>query len=402
MSRCIGCGVKIQTTDPTKKGYLPEIILMEQGEEVYCKRCYDIKHYNKVYDTVITDEYYYQNLSSIKNTKSLIIYLVDILNIETSFIPNLKEIIGDNPILLVINKIDVMPKTLKLKNYENYALEFTKKEKLNVIGTMMISSLNKKNIGDVIEKIKRLRVKKDKSAYYKPGYKAGVSEVKRELRFNDCYVMGCTSVGKSTFINALIEHTNPDIKERLTTSAQYHTTQDMIKIPLDSKNYIIDTPGIINKDSYCAYLDYKSQRVITPTKYIKPRTYQLNNDQTIFIGGLARIDFFEGTSISASFYMANDLYLHRTKTEKADKIFEKMNYQANESQTNNLLVPPYSQTEVTNLGEYISKEYAIEDDVPYDIELPGLGFVHITGNDVKVRVSYPKKVKVSVHKSFIW
>ena len=39
MSKCIGCGIKIQSNDPLKPGFVPEIKLIEQGEDVYCKRC---------------------------------------------------------------------------------------------------------------------------------------------------------------------------------------------------------------------------------------------------------------------------------------------------------------------------------------------------------------------------
>ena len=35
----IGWGVKIQTLDPEKEGYVSEIHMIENGEEVYCKRC---------------------------------------------------------------------------------------------------------------------------------------------------------------------------------------------------------------------------------------------------------------------------------------------------------------------------------------------------------------------------
>ena len=47
--KCIGCGVKLQALDPEKEGYVSEIHMIENGEEVYCKRCYDIIHYNKRY-----------------------------------------------------------------------------------------------------------------------------------------------------------------------------------------------------------------------------------------------------------------------------------------------------------------------------------------------------------------
>ena len=49
MSRCIGCGIKIQSSDQNKPGYLPEVALIERGENVYCKRCYAIRHHNLKY-----------------------------------------------------------------------------------------------------------------------------------------------------------------------------------------------------------------------------------------------------------------------------------------------------------------------------------------------------------------
>ena len=30
MSKCIGCGVKLQSSDPLKKGYLPVIVMLEK------------------------------------------------------------------------------------------------------------------------------------------------------------------------------------------------------------------------------------------------------------------------------------------------------------------------------------------------------------------------------------
>ena len=91
MSRCIGCGIKIQSNDPLKAGYVPEIKLIEQGEDVYCKRCYEIMHHNATYDYSTSTTSYYQKISSIKDTKSLIILIVDVLNLNSSFIPNLKD-----------------------------------------------------------------------------------------------------------------------------------------------------------------------------------------------------------------------------------------------------------------------------------------------------------------------
>ena len=106
----------------------------------------------------------------------------------------------------------------------------------------------------------------------------------------------------------------------ITTSSQFQTTLDFIKWPLDQKNYIIDTPGIINPKNYGAYLENESVKILTVKKYIKPRTFQLNPDQTIFLGGLASIDFYGENKINASFFVSNELYLHRTKTIQKEHI----------------------------------------------------------------------------------
>lgn len=186
MSRCIGCGIKIQTTDPNKPGYVPEIIALEQGEEVYCKRCHNIRHHHIAYEYSTSTKEYYQKIQFIKNTKSLIILIVDALNLESSFIPNLKESIGNNKVLILINKTDILPSSLKMTKLEMFVKEKAKGEKLNIVSVMMISAFKKKNIDKVMEKIKKLRYKK---TYDKKNPK---------LLFDDCYVMGCASVGKST------------------------------------------------------------------------------------------------------------------------------------------------------------------------------------------------------------
>lgn len=47
MSRCIGCGIKLQTADETAPGFVSELVLIEKGEMAYCKRCFSLRHYNQ-------------------------------------------------------------------------------------------------------------------------------------------------------------------------------------------------------------------------------------------------------------------------------------------------------------------------------------------------------------------
>ena len=100
MSRCIGCGAKIQTTNPEKIGYVPEIAMIERGEQVYCKRCYDIRHHNALYTPEYDTKMYYDKIKNIKDENALVILMIDIMDIFGGFIPNLSEYIGNNKVLL--------------------------------------------------------------------------------------------------------------------------------------------------------------------------------------------------------------------------------------------------------------------------------------------------------------
>lgn len=378
MSKCIGCGVKLQSSNPEKAGYVKEIVLIENGDNVYCKRCHDVIHHNKKYEDVNDVEGYYNKIKNIKSTKSLILLLVDIFDINNSFIPKLANYVGKNEVLVLVNKIDIIPKTMKLKNIEEYVRSISKKNNLNVIGVMMISAKSTKDCEKVVERIKKLKYR------YKNKNKTG---------FDDCYVMGCASVGKSTFINTIIGK-YLEGKNFITTSEQYHTTVDIIKIPLDSKNFIIDTPGIVNDKSFGNYLSYESMRDLKVSSYLKPKTFQLKNDQTIFIGGLCRLEFCEGENISASFYVSNDLYLHRTKTIKADELWG--------LQKQKLLVPPYSDEESKALSNFVTCEVLVESkQKPVDLLIPNVGFVHLAGDNLKVKFSVDKKIKVTIEESFL-
>lgn len=58
---CIGCGAKIQTEHPNELGYTPQSAL-EKGlanGEVYCQRCFRLRHYNEIQDVSLTDDDFY-------------------------------------------------------------------------------------------------------------------------------------------------------------------------------------------------------------------------------------------------------------------------------------------------------------------------------------------------------
>ena len=112
---CIGCGAQIQTENPSELGYTPKSAL-EKGianDEVYCQRCFRLRHYNEIQDVSLTDDDFLRLLNEIGEHDALIVNVVDIFDFNGSIIPGLHRFVGKNPVLMIGNKVDVLPKSLK-------------------------------------------------------------------------------------------------------------------------------------------------------------------------------------------------------------------------------------------------------------------------------------------------
>ena len=175
----------------------------------------------------------------------------------------------------------------------------------------------------------------------------------------------------------------------ITTSQFPGTTLDKIEIPLDDGHFLIDTPGIIHRHQMAHYLGKKDLKIIAPQKEIKPKVYQLNAEQTLFLGGLARFDYVQGAKSSFIAYVSNDLNLHRTKTATADAFYEK--------HVGGLLQPPRAD-EVAEFPELVRFEFSVKEKT--DIVFAGLGWITVTEPGV-VAGWAPKGVDVLRRKALI-
>ena len=62
---CIGCGAQIQTTDKDVAGFTPQSAPrkgLETGQ-LYCQRCFRLRHYNEISDVNISDDDFLKLLS---------------------------------------------------------------------------------------------------------------------------------------------------------------------------------------------------------------------------------------------------------------------------------------------------------------------------------------------------
>ena len=72
---CIGCGAPIQTENKEGLGYTPQSALekgLETGE-VYCQRCFRLRHYNEITDVHLTDDDFLKLLHEVGDSDALVV-----------------------------------------------------------------------------------------------------------------------------------------------------------------------------------------------------------------------------------------------------------------------------------------------------------------------------------------
>lgn len=361
---CGGCGIKIQSDDKDELGFVPKSAL--DNEDLLCRRCFRLKHYNENVTVSLTDDDFLKMINSIRQKRGLIVHIIDLFDVNGSLLQSLPRYVGDNPILLVGNKLDLLPKSTNERKLTQWLRSLANDAGIKIEDVCLISSVK----GDGMDEL----------ATHIETYRKG----------RDVYIVGVTNVGKSTFINQFIDRAT-GIKDVITTSYFPGTTLGFIDIPMDDKSSLIDTPGIVNKRQLVHYIDDKDLNLITPKKEVKPRVYQLNSGQTLFIGGLARFDFIQGEKQSFVCHFSNRIPIHRTKTENADTLYE--------NQLGKILNPP-SEASMEILPPFVRNEFRISE-ANQDIVFPGLGWITVKESDSTVVAHSPKEVAVSVRHSFI-
>ena len=330
MKKCLGCGVILQNENILNDGYTPNL------DNDYCMRCFKVKNYGETTSVSKTSEDYIDILKSISNSRDLVLYVVDILNIKED-LNEIKDYLK-NDIILVLNKKDLLPKSVKDDKIINYL-----KEKYEFLDIIIVSSIKNYNLDLLMSKINKYK------------------------KSNNIYIVGETNAGKSSLINKII-NIYSKTQVDLTVSSMPETTLEKIKIKVFDDLYIIDTPGIVDKENIINYLDKKYYKILNTNKEIKAKTFQIYNNQSLLIGDFLRIDYLEGDKNSFTLYIPNGI-----KVKKVNSRHD-------------------------NLKELAYKEYNLN--FHNDLVIYGLGFIKIVING-KIGIYLDKDVKTFLRKNMI-
>lgn len=379
---CSGCGVPLQTIRPDEPGFVPESALTR--ESPVCKRCFRIRNYGEFSRIVVPHEVYEREVSSIAAHPGLVLYVVDVFDLPGSLIPDLSKLIGSSQVIVLVNKVDLLPKEVHVT-----ALEKWIRKELRVVG---------------VNPLKVLFVS-GQSGFGADAVLDAMGEVKTDVT----YVVGMANVGKSTLLNRWIQSLSGI--EPFTASRVPGTTLGVVSARVtlsDGRDMVlVDTPGLIHGDRIIDCLCGDCLKVATPQSAIRPRVYQLDAGQTLWLGGFARFDFISGPHQPVVCYVSNQLVIHRTKWERAEAIYEE--------HSDDILQAPCGECR-RELGPFSTYEFkgvrqkplagqeARVLDVPItgcDIVLSGLGWITLQGQHIRGELMVPKNIRVTVRPRLI-
>lgn len=210
---CFGCGVKLQSDDKNKVGYVPEA---KMDSAKYCMRCFRMMHYGEN-NHLETPKDIKEIINKVNKDQRFVIFLVDFLNLNKEVIKIFDSITKRK--VLIVNKCELIPKHIVKERIIDYI----------------------RNYYGITSDIKL----KGGNSFH------GAKVILNYLRNNgirEAYILGISNSGKSTLINDLVDITGVKTN-RITVNSRANTTLDFIRVNIADDIMLIDSPGFILPDS---------------------------------------------------------------------------------------------------------------------------------------------------------
>lgn len=354
MKKCKGCGVVLQNSDPKGLGYTPKM------EADLCQRCFRIRHYDDVVISMKQGIDPNQVLQDVAKLDALILWVVDLFDVEGGMITGLNRHLQGKDIVFVGTKRDLLPVTLSDEKLVRFIRSRVRELGIELRAIAFVGDLHKgsnESVEEVLYLMETLRSGKDVA------------------------VIGMANAGKSTLLNAILNEST------LTTSRHPGTTLEVSELAYDDYR-LYDSPGLAVEGSVLNLADDKDLKTLIPSCPIKPMGYQLREDQSFAVGGLVRLDLFGCDKTSCVAYFSDRLKIHRGKAENAQRLWV--------DHLNEMLVPSLNDSFMSMKKEEL---HLLGDSS--DIVIHGLGWFCIKGKVERAVIYTHKDVKVTVRKEML-
>ena len=367
--RCYSCGVVLQSKDRQKDGYVEKELLQDLSKGVlFCQKCFHSEKYNLSPKESSLDHEFFTLVADAQATDALIVYVINLFSFEAGFIRALNQWLSGLDILVIANKRDIMPLEIDDEQLKEYVAHRLRVEELKVLDVKLVSASENYNIRELIDTIKELR------------------------RRRDVYIIGQKHSGKTTLMEVFLKEYKNVSRTNIVTQNYPGTNLKVMQIPIDQSTYFYDTPGLGNDTSILEKVEKQVLKAIVPVKKIEKRSFTLAKGQSLFVGGLARLELVEGEKTAVGCYFSDDVELKKIVTLEPNNLFLK-------TLNKNLLKP--TSKNVQSLKDFDIYDIVIDEEGSRDIGVNGLGWFSFIGNNQTFRLYVPKSVSFYTTRSKI-
>ncbi|HKL61221.1 MAG TPA: GTPase [Acholeplasma sp.] len=342
---CKGCGIKLQTENSEQLGYIKDL------NHDLCLDCFSLKHYQKAKDGIQVAA-----MPEISE-RALIVYVLSINHISERLKYRLDRHFLGSDFILVLNHIDTLEQSANLNRMIHKIREETNVLQMKWLDIVPISAKTGKYVDELMASIN----------YHQNG--------------RNVYLVGYQNSGKSTLFKKIADKLDNDVS--VLAGKKPGLTQGLFSMPYN-KALLYDTPGIYLEGSVAEFYPYELYKDIIVEKKIKPTIFQLNEQQSVIIGGQAIFSFLKGGFKGISFHFNKQVNLHRTKYEQVYQLFDK--HKGN-------LFKPYNESHT-----YVKKTFKLEPGIKYEIAISDIGAIHLQGSAI-IEIYHLKGLRVTMTES---
>jgi len=162
----------------------------EQAEEApppICQRCHRLRNHGAVAEELrpgwsaeptLAPAHFEELLAAVRDTQCVVVTLVDVFDFHGSLLPRLKEAVGRNPLLVAVNKVDLLPASFSARRVTDWVVRecraFGGLDRVRASDVHLVSAKTGAGVRDLLTEAKR--VARDRAC--------------------DVFVVGAANVGK--------------------------------------------------------------------------------------------------------------------------------------------------------------------------------------------------------------
>ncbi len=275
---CKGCGAPLQTTESNTRGYALSL------DHDFCQACYRLYHYGEA-----NNHFHPEDLPKL-NADGIAVMVSSVMSFDMLFEYPVYRYESNMTFVYVINQMDLLPESTNMDILFERIMRKARKMKIPFKDIIFMTAKNPFDI----ENLKSYLLK---------------------FKKKNIYFIGVQNAGKTTIFKALTHD------DKALAMNKAGLTQEAIHGMIDGKTVIWDMPGLYQEGYLHQFLPYVKYKKLLSSVEMKPKIFQLRENQTVFIEGLVAVTALE--EMNVVLYGATPLNYHKTNRAKVDDLLNK-------------------------------------------------------------------------------